>query len=46
MNASALSQIAAKDTWPCRCGKLFYTAPEVLTATDAADAFDPIKLDM
>lgn len=39
-------KIASRAAWPCRCGKLLYLAPEILTASEASDAFDPFKLDV
>ena len=39
-------KIAAGESWPCRCGPPLYRAPEILTATEAATAFDPLKLDV
>ena len=39
-------KVAARDSWPCNCGKKLYTAPEILEATDASPAFDPFKLDV
>jgi len=39
-------KIASKASWPCRCGKLLYLAPEILSATEASEAFDPFKLDV
>jgi len=39
-------KVASRDSWPCKCGKLLYTAPEILTATEASPAFDPLKLDV
>jgi serine/threonine protein kinase len=39
-------KIASKNAWPCKCGKLLYLAPELLSAGDASPAFDPFKLDI
>jgi len=39
-------KVAARNQWPCRCGKMLYLAPEILTATDQSPAFDPLKLDV
>jgi len=39
-------KVASRASWPCKCGKLLYLAPEILTATDASPAFDPFKLDV
>lgn len=39
-------KIASKNAWPCRCGKLLYLAPELLTAGETSPAFDPFKLDI
>ena len=37
-------KVAARNAWPCKCGKLLYLAPEILTATEASPAFDPLKV--
>ena len=39
-------KLAARESWPCKCGKLLYTAPEILIATGDSPAFDPLKLDV
>ena len=39
-------KVAAGDSWPCRCGPPLYRAPEILDATEASPAFDPLKLDV
>ena len=39
-------KVAARDSWPCRCGVPLYRAPESMYATEASPAFDPLKLDV
>ena len=39
-------KLASSATWPCRCGKLLYLAPELLVAAEGGAAFDPFKLDI